>query len=281
MSAPAWMPLYVADFQADTIDLTTEEVGAYMILLMLSWQRGGSLPNDMEFLKIAMKRRGANMHGNKFNALVPPLLQRYFHLNSRGEFEQKRLRKELDIALNFSQKQRENVLKRWRKAPEMLPISSRNAPDFLPISSRNAPETAQKTGAKTNNINNIENATVEEVAHTYTLPNNTKKKERKKEKPTGEVQRGTTAASAPIGAASIDPETDLFRRGKEVLGSNAGGVIAKLLKFQGGKVGAARAVIEQASEKQNPREYVGAVLKKKADEGDVHFFDIPIDKALG
>ncbi len=65
---------------------------------------------------------------------------------------------------------------------------------------------------------------------------------------------------APNGAHSGGDEADLFRRGKEVLGSDAGSLIAKLKKTKGGSVPLARAAIEQASTKQNPREYIGRVL---------------------
>lgn len=62
-------------------------------------------------------------------------------------------------------------------------------------------------------------------------------------------------------APKLDPEADLFRRGKEVLGESAGGLIAKLFKAKDRSVAKARAVIETASTKQNPKEYVAAVLR--------------------
>ncbi|BAR57619.1 hypothetical protein NK6_4451 [Bradyrhizobium diazoefficiens] len=58
-----------------------------------------------------------------------------------------------------------------------------------------------------------------------------------------------------------DAETELFRRGKEVLGSAAGGLVSRLLKAKGGKVPLARAAIEQASTKHDPREYIGAIIR--------------------
>lgn len=69
-------------------------------------------------------------------------------------------------------------------------------------------------------------------------------------------QKKDAADAAP----SVDPEKDLFRRGKEVSGDNSGGLIAKLLKAKKGNVSLARAAVEMAATKQNPREYLGAVI---------------------
>lgn len=70
----------------------------------------------------------------------------------------------------------------------------------------------------------------------------------------------TSVPSERAPAAPPDPDAELFRRGKEVLGKNAGGQIAKLKAAKGGNVALARAVIEQASTKQSAREYVAAAI---------------------
>lgn len=52
MSRP-WMPLYPADFLADTEHLTAAESGAYLLLLMHYWQRGQLPDDDARLTRIA------------------------------------------------------------------------------------------------------------------------------------------------------------------------------------------------------------------------------------
>ena len=52
MSRP-WMPLYVADYLADTAHLRALESGAYLHLIMHYWQRGSLPDNDRQLATIA------------------------------------------------------------------------------------------------------------------------------------------------------------------------------------------------------------------------------------
>jgi hypothetical protein len=69
----------------------------------------------------------------------------------------------------------------------------------------------------------------------------------------------------PLKQPELTAESELFRRGKKVLGANAGGVVKKLLKAKGGNIALARAAIETASTKGDPREYIARVIRGPAD----------------
>jgi len=72
------------------------------------------------------------------------------------------------------------------------------------------------------------------------------------------TNRKNAAGAAP--AVEISEEAELFRRGKVVLGDSAGGLIKKLITAKAGSIALARAAIETASTKQDPREYVAACI---------------------
>ncbi|WP_439372949.1 hypothetical protein [Bradyrhizobium sp. DASA03120] len=82
----------------------------------------------------------------------------------------------------------------------------------------------------------------------------------------GELDLGQAEAAKPTNQPS-DPETELFSRGRKVLGKSAGGMIAQLLKAKG-KPELARAALEVAATKENPREYIGAIIRGAKDEDD-------------
>ena len=80
---------------------------------------------------------------------------------------------------------------------------------------------------------------------------------------TDAVVIGTNGSSADKPPHLSDPEKDYFDRGKALLGKAAGGLLAGVLKAKDGNVALARAALETASTKQDPREYLGAVVRGK------------------
>jgi hypothetical protein len=79
-----------------------------------------------------------------------------------------------------------------------------------------------------------------------------------------ESKTDISEANASGTEAPIDPsiaEREFFARGKQVLGKNAGGQLAKLKASRGGNVSLARAAIETAATKQNPAEYIVGVIR--------------------
>ena len=105
-----FMPLFVADYLADTTDLSTEEHGAYLLLLMASWRNGGVLENDPQRLA-----RTAKVPPKRWPA-VWEAIARFFDVAS-DTVSQGRLVEELDKARGRKAAASENgargAAKRW------------------------------------------------------------------------------------------------------------------------------------------------------------------------
>ncbi len=99
MTNAPFMQLYVADYLADTQHLTTEQHGAYLLLLMTMWRNAGSLPNDEKKLariaRVSMKR----WH------IIAGDVMAFFDI-SDGHITQKRLSEELQKAVSKSEKRK-------------------------------------------------------------------------------------------------------------------------------------------------------------------------------
>jgi len=109
------------------------------------------------------------------------------------------------------------------------------------------------------------------------------KKESKKEKEPFFSILEKKAASAAKNAAKkngagtpAEQERELYERGKAVLGQNAGGLISRLLAAKHGDAMLALAAILAASSKQDPREYIGALLRPRTNG----FFRAPDDNII-
>ena len=88
MSERPFMQLYVSDFVGDTLHLSTELVGAYLLLLMAMWNAGGALPNEERKLATI-----ARLSLKKWRAIAGDLMA--FFTVEGDEVTHNRLRKEL------------------------------------------------------------------------------------------------------------------------------------------------------------------------------------------
>lgn len=106
-----WMPLYVADYLADTARLSTEQHGAYMLIIMDYW-RNGAPPDDASVLASITRLPAA---GWKKHA---PALRLFFSIEG-GKWVHKRIESERSKASGISDKRtdaaRKGAAKRWGK----------------------------------------------------------------------------------------------------------------------------------------------------------------------
>lgn len=124
MSAPPFMPLYVADYLADTTHLTATEHGAYLMLLMCMWRAGGSLPDDDAKLARFAKLTGAQW------SRVRPVLMDFFTVEN-GVFTQRRLAREL-TRHSDAVRQRREAASNGGKAKSLKDKEPALAPAMLP-----------------------------------------------------------------------------------------------------------------------------------------------------
>src|SRR5215472_1994644 len=79
-------------------------------------------------------------------------------------------------------------------------------------------------------------------------------------KHTKEHTKEQKAEGGPSACTQFDPEKPVFDYGKDVLGQSAGGQIRKLIRRHDGDLDATMATLRLAARKQDPREYVGAIV---------------------
>jgi uncharacterized protein YdaU (DUF1376 family) len=96
MSERPFMQLYVSDFVGDTLQLSTEQIGAYMLILMAMWNAGGRLPDDD-----AKLARVARLSLKRWRTISGDLLT--FFERESGEIGHKRLTRELHKAQGKSE----------------------------------------------------------------------------------------------------------------------------------------------------------------------------------
>ena len=120
MKADIWMPLYIGDYLADTSRLTTEQHGAYLLLLMDYW-KSGKLPDNNQVLS-QITKLSIDAWSN-----ARPMLEHFFSIED-GFWIQKRVEEEMVLAKQNKQKNIERATKaaktRWNNATSNAPSIS-------------------------------------------------------------------------------------------------------------------------------------------------------------
>jgi len=264
------LPLFTGSYLADTPNLELDEHGAYLLLMMLAWQRPGcTLPNDEQWI-----RKAIHAHGKTWKRLRETVLHRFWQQRADGEWEQKRLTKEWRIAEQKSERARAKATKRWADESHL----DRFHTDFRSDSHRVCDSAESVNQGSTSNKNNdIPNAAAmpRHATADASIPIPIKRDSESVESlfPT-ENQNGAQTrpdvsreAKRPNGGAD-DPSKKLYDLGAEILGRGQGGLITKLLKAKGGNYDLAMGVLYTAKPKSNPREYIGAVIRGNEPKDD-------------
>lgn len=147
MARPAkpdvWMPLYVNDYLGDTTHLTTEQHGAYLLLLMSAWKRQGRLPNDD--MQLAAICRLTLQSWRKHRSVILP-----FFSGSGDDLIHKRVSEELGKASAMVEAARENGRRGGRpKSLKENPDETQTKPNpFIPVSKNPGFENPAETPAR-------------------------------------------------------------------------------------------------------------------------------------
>jgi len=129
----SWFPFYGGDFLKATMDLTPEEIGCYVLLLIHYYQHGG-LPESSKNLAVITK-----CSGRKWRAIAQALAPKFESgwVNTRAE---KELIKQQEIAakrqkagrgggLAAQAKLRKQMLKQMGTQPQPYRLSSSESPE--------------------------------------------------------------------------------------------------------------------------------------------------------
>lgn len=155
MSKLPSMPFFVDAYLGDTMHLTTEEHGAYMLLLMSMWRHSGAIPDDD-----ADNSRICRMTVDAYKATkerLRPLLT-FYGPSDAPNITQGRLQREWNRAIEVSARQAERGKKsgevRRKQNQEvdsnrrLLGVQTANEPEMnrtrTPIPIKNKPTTSQE-----------------------------------------------------------------------------------------------------------------------------------------
>lgn len=120
MAALPYMQLYVADYLADTMHLTVEEHGAYLLLIMNYWQTGKP---------IKQKRiQAITRINNERLTDVTETLQEFFNVDDSGVWHHSRIEADLkkvkSKSIKASEAGKKSALKRWGNNKKVTDVTT-------------------------------------------------------------------------------------------------------------------------------------------------------------
>ncbi|MES2625929.1 MAG: DUF1376 domain-containing protein [Pseudomonadota bacterium] len=144
-----WMPLYIGDYLADTQLLSTEQHGAYLLLIMAYWKNQGPLPNDEAILMSVCKLQPAKWK------VCKPAVMKFFQVRS-SMLVHKRIDKEIkntkELRDKASAKAKKAANTRWEK--DASSNASGNAPSIpSSIAQSSSPSNARSNASHNHNHN--------------------------------------------------------------------------------------------------------------------------------
>lgn len=136
MAALPYIQLYAADYLADTMHLTTEEHGAYLLLIMNYWQTGKPLQSERIPNVVRLNK-------SRFNE-IEKTLSDFFTITEDGLWVHERIERDLAFVRSKSDKASESAKKRWSKT------SRKRVGTDEPIDHTNAMQTYSDTNTDSN-----------------------------------------------------------------------------------------------------------------------------------
>jgi len=130
-----WMPLYIADYLADTSRLTTEQHGAYLLLLMDYWRNGALPDNDATLAQITRMSPDAWSNARSIlQAFFKQCNGMWVHERVEAELAKARTEKE-----SWQRRAKTAADARWAKKNSEVPTSKHASSN----ATSNAPSNAQ------------------------------------------------------------------------------------------------------------------------------------------
>ncbi len=106
MSTSPYMPFYTSDYVADTPHLTLEQHGAYLLLIIAYWQKGGALPDNDKQLALCV-----HTSLKKWYSVREEVIK--FFIIRDGKLFHERIEEELAVMRSKSDKATRSIRKRW------------------------------------------------------------------------------------------------------------------------------------------------------------------------